>query len=338
MASTTIAAAVVRTITTDYLAAEMPSAAKLIASGAVTVDPTPPFFSGNVPGGVNVAGTPSANGSGGGATVVIPEHLEFTTADTQIPDDDTEETLNAMTTASDTGVVVRRSANMAVKDSAVVASAEDFNAEAIRQAPGYWAKRIETAIYNSLTGCFATALNSASYVLSPGTPFQRNAIPAIMKAASIKDQWPLYSIWLMNGVQFADAFNDGLVTYVEAGQFGERLLMTGEIATIAGKQVVVDDNIPETDGTTYLLKPNSLYLGFQTNLTVETARYARLGGGLWAHFIRQHYVPHVRRMIYGGAANPTNATLALGASWTVSGALTANSKLTGVFKIRFENV
>ena len=60
MASTTIAAAVVRTITTDYLAAEMPSAAKLIASGAVTVDPTPPFFSGNVPGGVNVAGTPSA--------------------------------------------------------------------------------------------------------------------------------------------------------------------------------------------------------------------------------------------------------------------------------------
>jgi hypothetical protein len=333
MASTNIAAAVIRTITTDYLTAEVPSASKLLASGAVTVDSNPPFFSANVPG----SGLPSANGSGGGATVVIPENLEFTTADAAIADDDNDEALNSLATSSDTGVVVRRTGNMAVKDSAVVASAEDFNAEALGQAPGYWAKRIDITLYNVLSGAFATALNSASHRLDPGTPFQRSAIPNIMKAAAVRDQWPLYSIWLMNGIQFADAFNDGIVQYVNAGQFGERLLMTGDVPTIAGKQVIVDDNIPETDGTTYLLKPGSLYLGFQSNLTVETARFAAKGGGLWAHFIRQHYVPHLRRVVYAGAANPTNSTLATGASWTASNALTANAKLMGAFKIRFEN-
>lgn len=341
MASTNIAAAVVRTITTQYLAAEMPSANQLIASGAVDVDANPPFFSATLPqaGAGALPGMLSANGSGGGATVVIPEHLEITGADGAIPDDDTELTLVTMATSSDTGVVVRREKNISVKDSAVVASAENFNAEFARQVPQYWANRIGAALYSCLTGAFTTSgvLNTDAWRLDVGGPFSRSSIPDVMKATSMRDQWPLFRVWIMSGVQFAQAFADGIVQYVEAGAFGERLLTSGEIPTIAGKQVVVDDTIPDADGTTYLCKPGALYVGFQTNLVLETARDAGKGGGMWKHYIRQHYVPHVRRLVYAGAANPANTVLDDAASWTLSTAASTDPKLVKVFKVKFTN-
>lgn len=321
MASTAISSMVIRLITTEHMAAEMPSLSQLIASGAVTVDPNTPA-------------------KAGGNYLEIPEFMEYTTADVVIPDDDTDGTRNALATAKDVGVVCRRENGIGVKDSAEIASGEDINAEALAQAPGYWAKRMNIALYNVLKGCFASALSGSNHVYDAAAPFTRTAIPEVMRAGAVGDQWDKYSIWVMRGVQFAQAFADGIVNYVNAGAFGERLLTTGQIPTIAGKQVVVDDNIVETDGSTYLLQPNALYLGFQSPFRVETQRDASIGGGIWEHWFRAHFIPHCRRTAYqtGAGTNPTNTVLATGSSWSLTGTAAATDpKLVKVFKVKFAN-
>lgn len=304
MASTTNSSMQTRTVTADYVAAEFPNVSKLVASGAVQVDPNPPF-----------------KGIGGGGYVFnVPHYYEFTTADV-VPDvDDTAGTRNALSTYQDIGIVSYRISSMSVKDTAITFAGADIEGEIVRQIPNYWAKRTDIAIYNVMKGGFASAMSGTQFVKDLGTAFNRRSVVDTIKLTAVGSAWDQFRIYLMRSTQFAQAIDDGIVNYVNAGSFGERLLNSGDVPTIFGRQVVVDDNIVETDGSLYLVKPQGLYLGFQKDFGVERERRPDLGGGLTTYWMTACFMPFMHGLTFAGTstAYPTNTTLATGASWTLT--------------------
>lgn len=321
MAATTFSGVQYRTVTAAHAAAEFPSASALIASGAVTVDPNPPFR------------------TGGGVVFNVPYFLELSTA-AGPSTAATDATLGAISTFKDIGLVCERELPVGVEDVAERAIGVDsgIGSEIIRQVPQYWAKQAALDLYNVAKGAFASAMSSTSYfVYEVAQPFNRSAVLDVIKYSSVGDQWPAYRVWVMHSTQFAQALAEGIVTYVNAGAFGERLLTTGDVPTIFGKQVVVDDNIAETDGTTYLLKPGAFYLGVRKDFGVESERKVTLAGGTWAHMLRAEYMPHLYGLSWNTTVTPrtARATLATGGSWTLS--QTTDYKLARAIKIKFAN-
>jgi hypothetical protein len=304
MASTTNSSVQTRTVTADYVAAEFPQQSKLVGSGAVRVDPNPPF-----------------KGIGGGGYVFnIPHYYEFTTADV-VPDiDDTAGTRNAVTTYQDVGIVTYRISSMSVKDTAITFAGADIEGEIVRQIPNYWAKRTDIALYNVVKGAFASAMSGAQFVGQLNQPFTRRSVVDTIGLSCVGSNWEKFRIYLMRSKQFGQAIDDGIVNYVNAGNFGERLLNTGDVPTIFGRQVVVDDNIVETDGSLYLVQPQALYLAFQKDFGIERERRPDLGGGLTTYWMTACYLPFLHGLTFAGTstAYPTNTTLATGASWTLT--------------------
>ena len=319
MAATTISNMIVPVIQADYMAAVFPSLSPLLGSGVVEIDPNPRFR------------------DQGGNLFDVPQYLEFSTASVAQPTGDSEGTKNPLATSKDTGVICRRETGLASLDQSSLASGSNISAEIQRQAPIYWAKDTAKTLYNALSGLFATALAGANFTLAVPDTFKPSAVKDIGAMGAVGDTWPTFTIWLMRSTQFFQAINEGLVNYVNAGAFGERLLQTGQVPTILGKQVIVDDNIADVDGSTYLCKPGALYLAFQQNFAVEYQRDASIGGGTDEYWLRAHYMPHPRGGVYGGAASPTNTTLATGASWSAASALSTDPKLARVVKVKFNN-
>lgn len=322
MASTLYTSLNYRTVQADIAAAEFPNLSKLMASGAVQIDPNPPFK------------------GQGGVAFNVPYFMEVVGADV-VPTAATDGTRQAITSNQDVGTITEREYILGVEESAklAVGTGQDIGSEIERQVPNYWVKRLDIALYNVLSGAFAAAsgcMNSATYfVVDTGSSFAYNVVKDIMNLGAVGSNWADFKIWVMHSKQFAQALDNGLVNYVEAGAFGERLLYTGTIPTILGKQVVVDDNIVDTSGETYLLKPGALYLGFQKDFGVEFQRDASLAGGTDEYCLRAAFMPHLFGLTYGGSAKPTNATLATAGSWTLS--QSTDYKLFKAIKVKFAN-
>jgi hypothetical protein len=321
MAATTFGDVKYRTVTAAHAAAEFPSLSPLIASGAVAVDANPPFR------------------GQGGVVHNVPHFLEITTAATSSTAA-TDATPGAISAFQDVGIVCERINPMGVEDVATraIGTDSDIGGEILRQSPNYWAKQASLDLYSVLQGAFGSAMSSTSYFVKTfGTTFNRAAVLDVMKMSSVGDQWGAYKIWVMHSKQFADAVSDGIVNYVSAGAFGERLLQTGDIPTIFGKQVVVDDNLTETDGSTYLLKPNAMYLGIRQDFGVEYQRIAIKAGGTDVYMMHAEYMPHLYGLTFNTTVTPrtARATLATGGTWSLS--QTTDYKLHRAVKIQFVN-
>lgn len=317
MAATVYTGVNYRTVQADHVAAEMPSAAQLVASGAVRVDPNPPFK------------------SQGGVTFEVPHWLEITTADAA-PSAATDATLGAISDFKDIGVICQRQLPVGVERSTILALGnQPINQEILNQVPGYWAKRTQVALYNVLKGAFASAMSGSQFVKDMGTTMASVTVKDIIGLTCVGDQWEAFKVWVMSPTQYGQLVDAGLVTWVNAGAFGERVLLTGAVPTFLGKQIVYDGNIADTDGTTYLLKPGAMYLGFQSDPSVEYERKATLAGGTDAYMFHCDFMPHLFGLNYAGAAKPENSTLATGGSWTLS--QTTNYQLNKAVKIKFEN-
>ncbi len=118
---------------------------------------------------------------------------------------------------------------------------------------------------------------------------------------------------------YADAVNLGMVTYINAGTFGEKVLVSGDIPIIAGKRVVIDDTLCAIETTkypSYIIAGQPWYLGFQRNVRIDTDKDILTAGGknIIAWYV--DFAPHIKGVGYAGAVNPTTATLETGASWT----------------------
>jgi len=317
MAATVYTGVNYRTVQADHVAAEMPSKGKLFGAGAVRIDPNPPFR------------------SQGGSTFEVPHWLELSTADAA-PTAATDATLGAISDFKDIGVICQRQLPVGVERSVLLALGDQpIGDEILSQVPGYWSKRMQVALYSVLKGAFASAMSGAEFVKDLGVPMTSVSVADIIGLSCIGDQWEEFKIWVVSPTQFGQLTDAGLTTYVNAGAFGERALQTGVVPTFLGKQIVMDGQIQETDGSTYLLKPNGLYLGFQSDPGVEYERKATLAGGTDAYMFQAAFMPHLFGLNYAGAAKPTNTTLATGASWTLS--QTTDYQLHKAVKIKFAN-
>jgi hypothetical protein len=320
MAGTLYTSLQYRLVTADTLKAEMPSQAQLIASGAVRVDANPPFK------------------SQGGIYFEVPQFFEITGADV-VPSADTDGTKYAITSFKDKGPICAREYIVAVENSAKLALGGDpIGPEILSQVPGYWAKRTQVALYNVLSGAFASggAMDSSTYFYTaPGTTMSGASAASIMGLGSVGDTWGEYTIWVVHSRQYGQLVDAGQVQFLQAGAFGERTLLTGLVPTFLGKQIVVDDNIVDATGETYLLKPGAFYLGFQSDASVEYQRLGTFAGGTDAYAMRAAFMPHLTGLVYAGAAKPTNGTLATAGSWTLS--QTTDYKLNKAIKVTFAN-
>ena len=317
MAATVYTGVNYRTVQADHVAAEMPSQAQLVAAGAVRVDPSPPFR------------------AQGGITFEVPHWLELTTADAA-PTAATDATLGAISDFKDVGVICQRQLPVGVERSVILALGDQpIGEEILSQVPSYWSKRMQVALYNVLKGGFASAMSGSQFVKDFATPMSGVTVADIINLDCVGDQWDQFKVWVMSPKQFGQLVDGSLISYVNAGAFGERLLQTGKIPTFLGKQVVFDGNIVETDGSTYLLKPNAMYLGLQSDPGVEYERKATLAGGTDAYMFQAAFMPHLFGLTYAGAAKPENTTLATGGSWTLS--QSSDYQLHKAVKIKFTN-
>ena len=309
-----------RAVFAQHAMAFFPGASKLIASGAVVIDPNPPFR------------------GQGGLTYSVPafHSIASTTAKSVVPTAATDGTRNALATWKDVGTITEREYGVANEQSLLLAlgSDQDPNGEIERQTGEFWGQECSLSLISVLKGAFADAMSGAQFVAGPAVPMGNVTPSDLIGLACVGDQWSTFTIWIVPSKQYGQLLDAGLIKTFEAPMFSERLVQNGVIETFLGKQIVVDDNIA-TDGSTYLLKPGAMYLGYQSDPRVEYQYDASLGGGTHEFWFRSAYMPHLYGLNYAGAVKPTNTTLETGASWTLSQSTTY--KLHKAVKILFAN-
>lgn len=129
---------------------------------------------------------------------------------------------------------------------------------------------------------------------------------------------------IMHSLKFAEFTSANLVTYVNAGDFGQELLYKGKVPTVLGKRVLINDTLcatftsgQETKYPTYIVKGQPWYLGYQKTLDVKFDEDILTGGGNMRLAWYVHYVPHTKGVSWtSSTANPTTAQLATVGNWT----------------------
>jgi len=181
---------------------------------------------------------------------------------------------------------------------------------------------IQTTMKNVIDGVFTTALATThSYDVASGESgdgtikFTTIGNAAVLLGESAGDLTTLFvHSEVANGL-----YKEGL----EVGlNFQDRAAQSGNIPVFAGRRVVINDTICAKyteDGTTkynsYLLGGQPFYLGINDALRIEEDRNILYAGGANTLAWYIDYVPHIKGVSYIGTNNPSNATLATGASW-----------------------
>lgn len=127
---------------------------------------------------------------------------------------------------------------------------------------------------------------------------------------------------IMHSKIFADLQKVGLITYVNAGTFGQNLLVSGDIPTVLGKRVMVNDTLCAKDSAdkypVYLSGGRPWYLGYQRQqLRIYQDFNPAIGGGQNETYWYADFVPHIRGLKWNvSTINPTTTNLETGTNWT----------------------
>ena len=106
---------------------------------------------------------------------------------------------------------------------------------------------------------------------------------------------------------------------VPASTFSQNIVTGGVIPTLYGMRVITNDTLCAADTgvyPTYIGGGQPWHLSDQTSLYTLADQNILVGGGTTSIAYYYNQLPHLFGCTYGGADNPTNATLALGASWS----------------------
>lgn len=125
--------------------------------------------------------------------------------------------------------------------------------------------------------------------------------------------------------------------FVNATEFGSNILATGQIATLRGKRIIVNNTLctPYDDnGTTkypcYLASNNSLVLEVANNITLEEDYNARKGFGTTEWTYKWRIAPYVANTTYNTTTEPSSeADYEDATKWSLAG----NHELVKVAKV-----
>lgn len=255
-----------------------------------------------------------------GKTVELPFWQDLTGSD-NVWDDTSDITLNKITTAQDTAVVLTREKAFGSTDLSQAMIGEDPMAAIAELVSGFWARAYQSTLLSTVKGALAasdmtgnvldiSALSGAASNID-GESF----IDATHKLGDSSDR--LTDI-AMHSATMASLLKNDLIDFIPDSE-GKLT-----IRVFQGRRVHIDDGMPAQGGvyTSYLFGRG--VIGFVDEM-VENAnepwRHPEKNGGTDALYTRRKFVMHPRGVRWSPgsgipvSATPSNAELATGTNW-----------------------
>jgi len=266
------------------------------------------------------------NNVGAGELINVRGFNELS-GDAEVMSDGGTYSTNSVSTYKDIGVILHRIKKFGAEDLGNIVSGQDATGAIRRMIARYFAKQAAARFIDVLTGVFAssgpltTTNRSAVYVdtATPGDRIKLTPSVAANAAAKIGDNMLDMGIWLMHSATYATLLAAGyLETNTNLSAYG---FEGGQVKMFMGKPILVSDTLPVTTGSncdsyrTYFCAKGSLYFGIQKDINPE---YSRDTNKIDIISTDMHFCPHVRGCAWATTANPADATLKLGTSWSLA--------------------
>jgi hypothetical protein len=252
---------------------------------------------------------------GEGTTINLPFFQDLSGAD-NLWVDTVDISLNKIDTEKDVAVVLTREKAFGASDLSASLSGSDPMAAIGSLIGGYWARRNQVTLINTLNGAMA-AFNDNTLDISglggaTGDFDGESFIDAKQKLGDRSDSITDVA------VHSATAAALGVLDLIDFIPDSEGKLT---IRSFQGSRVHIDDNMPVTSGayTSYLFGQGAVSFvdEMQPNAN-EAYRHPDKNGGTDALYTRRKFVMHPRGVAWTGtaaAATPTNAELATSGNW-----------------------
>ncbi len=257
--------------------------------------------------------------SEGGQLVNMPFFQDLT-GDDEILSDAADLTVNKISADKDVAVLHTRGKAWGVKDLAKALSGADPMAAIGDLVAGYWARRKQAVLINTLNGALSASTMSANVLDISGLTGGAEVIdgPSFVDAtAMLGDNSVNLTAVAMHSATVVKLKKDDLIEFVPDSQGKNHL------PYYQGRRVIEDDSMPvATDVyTTYLFGPGAVgHADGQAPMPTETDRDSLAGEDILIN--RQHFVLHPRGIAWTpgvgvpASTTPSNGELASGLNWT----------------------
>lgn len=279
------------------------------------------------------------HGSFGGDFVNMPEHDRFVDFSRQDITSDSEATPTKVGSTDDKAVVLRAYGLQSWKRSDMIRTGEAFEPNLSRSAGEKVAKYMTARLADSLVGCMQ-AMDTPSadvhtkniFTSQGGTPTTGAlTVQAVRQAKNLleDEQENLETMWLHPDT-WTDLLRDMSVTYKELEGVGAVVINNARPNAVMGvDNIIVSNQAPtsfvaggssSSQGAiryhTYFFGRGAIAYAAQKEPEVESEDQVRVPTTVRNMKVSMSFVAHPRRVAYAAAgANPTAATLRLGATW-----------------------
>lgn len=253
----------------------------------------------------------------GGRTIQMPFWNDLT-GDDEVLSDSSPLTPGKIDTGKDVAVLLTRGKAWSTNDLAKALSGDDPMKAIGDLVASYWARRRQATTISILAGVFGSAsmsdnvLDISAEVGDLGVFSGSTFIDAAHKLGDAESRLTAVAV---HSVTFASMRKQNLIEFVPNSQG------VYNIPTYLGKNVIIDDGLPYTDGTatTYIFGQGALGLGNgAAPVPTETDRDSLQGDDILIN--RQHFILHPRGIKFNDVAvagkTPTNSELANALNWT----------------------
>lgn len=256
---------------------------------------------------------------GMGKTIDLPFYQDLSGSD-NVLDDTSDITLNNISSSQDTAAVLVREKAWGSTDLAASLGMDKPLNAILELVSGYWARRRQTTAIQTLQGAMGTFADNTSDISAlSGSASDADGSAFVDATAKLGDHSDAITDIAMHSATEASLRKKDLIQDIRDSE--GRFVMR----TFQGRQVHIDDGLPETSGvyTTYLFAPGALgFVEEQMEFANEVDRFSLKNGGTEGLITRRKEVIHPRGVRWTPAsgvpsgATPTNAELADSGNWT----------------------
>lgn len=311
--TTRISDVVVPEVFNPYVQAQTQEKSRLIQSGALQVD-----------------GRLSAALAGGGLTFNQPFFNDLKNEDDNVSSDDPSvaSTPSKITTANEIQVRLNRNKSWSSMDLAADLAGTDPMSAIANRVSYYWTRRLQAIFIATIKGVFAdndAAPSGSEHVAKDlthdvsGTAFQAgvtnfSASAFIDTTATMGDSMEQLSMIMVHSVVYAKMLKNNLIDFIPVSINNQAV----QIASFLGREVIVDDSMPNTGGVfeSWLFNTGAVRLGVgSAAVPTEVQRKPDAGNGSGQEILysRQEWCVHPVGHAYAGTSpngGPSNADTA----------------------------
>lgn len=301
MAATLLSDVIVPEVFSPNVIERTSELSRFVQSGIVTVDNSIPI--------------------GRGKTIELPFYQDLSGSD-NVWDDSNDITLNKISMAQDTAVVLTREKAFGSSDLSRALMGDDPMGAIMDLVAGYWSRRFQTTLIQMLGGAMG-ASNMTGNVLDisglSGTASNFDGEAFVDAQAKLGDHQDELTGVAVHSAVYADMKKRDLIDFIPDSE-GDLT-----IPTYQGREVIVDDGMPVTSGvyTTYLFGRGAVSLvQEQVENADEPYRHPDKNGGTDALYTRRKFVMHPRGVRWTpgsgvpSSSTPSNSELATSGNWT----------------------